>query len=324
MKPDRNQFIGDSEMTTLLKTFDHFQLTRGVLYGITKLNEEECHQLVLPSRCRSAAMRSLHDNVGHPGRDRTVSLLKERFYWPGLIKDVESYLQRCDRCLKRKSSTAVRAPLVSIETSQPLELVCMDFLTLEPSKGGQQYVLVITDHFTRYAQAYPYKNTTAKTTADLFFNNFVIHYGLPKRIHSDKGANFVGNLMTELCKLLNIDKSTTTPYHPMGNGMCERFNRTLCEMLGTLDPDSKSNWKAHVGPLVHAYDCIKHETTNHSSFFLMFGRHPRLPVNLAFGLGIEPSKPKSLLQYTKSIQERLKKAYDLAEEKTKLSQANQK
>ncbi|XP_048252844.1 uncharacterized protein LOC125381000 [Haliotis rufescens] len=205
-----------------------------------------------------------------------------------------------------------------------MELVCMDFLTLEPSKGGQQYVLVITDHFTRYAQAYPCRNTSAKTTADLFFNNFVIHYGLPKRIHSDKGANFVGKLMTELCLLLGIDKSSTTPYHPMGNGMCERFNRTLCDMLGTLEPDAKRDWKAHVGPLVHAYNCIRHESTGHSPFFLMFGRCPRLPVDLAFGLDIQPSKPKSLQQYTKSLRERLQEGYHLASQNSKEAQQDQK
>ncbi|XP_041366972.1 uncharacterized protein LOC121381693 [Gigantopelta aegis] len=200
----------------------------------------------------------------------------------------------------------------------------MDFLALEPSKGGQQYVLVVTDHFTRYAQAYPSKNMSAKTTAELFFNNFVVHYGLPKRIHSDKGANFVGKLMTELCNLLNIDKSSTTPYHPMGNGMCERFNRTLCDMLGTLDSNSKKDWKTHIGPLVHAYNCTRHETIGWSPYFLMFGRHPRLPVDLAFGLDIEPSKPRSVLKYTKSLQNRLKSAYNLPAEQVKRSQSRQK
>jgi len=323
-KPDRNRYRGDTEMLALLKSYDHFKLQRGVLHKVIKIDGEDVYQLVLPSRCRSAALRSLHDHVGHPGRDRTTSLIRERFYWPGVTTDVEKHLQSCDRCLKRKSSTAVRAPLVSIQTLQPLELVCMDFLTLEPSKGGHEYVLVITDHFTRYAQAYPCKNTSAKTTADLFFNNFVINYGLPKRIHSDKGANFVGKLMTELCKMLKIEKSNTTPYHPMGNGMCERFNRTLCDMLGTLEPEDKRDWKTHIGPLVHAYNCTRHESTGQSPFYLMYGRTPRLPVDLAFGLDIEPTKSRTVLQYTKALQERLRKAYELAVSKSQLSQAHQK
>ncbi|XP_041369850.1 uncharacterized protein LOC121383818 [Gigantopelta aegis] len=165
---------------------------------------------------------------------------------------------------------------------------------------------------------------TAKTTAETFFNNFVVHYGIPKRIHSDQGANFTGKLMQELCAMLQIDKSRTTPYHPMGNGMCERFNRTLCNMLGTLDPDSKKNWKGHVGPLVHAYNCTRHETTGYSPFSLMFGREPRIPIDLAFGLDMEPNKSKSVRAYNTELRERLKHAFDLASTTVKKSQERQK
>ncbi|XP_046559933.1 uncharacterized protein LOC124268954 [Haliotis rubra] len=194
----------------------------------------------------------------------------------------------------------------------------------EMTKLLKNYHHLRIKHGVLYAQAYPCKNTSAKTTADIFFNNFVSHYGLPKRIHSDKGANFVGNLMTELCKLLRIDKSSTTPYHPMGNGMCERFNRTLLNMLGTLDPESKKDWKTQVAPLVHAYNCTRHESTKHSPYFLMFGRHPRLPIDLAFGLDIEPGNTGSMLKYTESLKKRLQQAYELATEKAKTSQKKQK
>lgn len=115
--------------------------------------------------------------MGHQGRDRIISLLRDRFNWHGMAKDVESWISNCDRCLRRKTSTKQRAPMVSIETSQPLELVCMNFLGLETSKGGQQYILVITDHFTKYAIAVPTKNTTARITAEAFMNNFVVQYG---------------------------------------------------------------------------------------------------------------------------------------------------
>ncbi len=165
---------------------------------------------------------------------------------------------------------------------------------------------------------------TARTTAEVFFQNFVVHYGLPKRIHSDQGANFVGKLMTELCHITKMEKSRTTPYHAMGNGLCERFNRTLLNMLGTLDPDGKRDWKTHVGPLVHAYNSTRQETTGYSPFFLMYGRQPRLPVDLAFGLDIDQHKTKTVCEYTKSLRERLKQAYHIATEATKKAQARQK
>jgi transposase InsO family protein len=106
----------------------------------------------------------------------------------------------------------------------------MDFLGLETSKGGYQYILVITDHFTKYALAVPTKNTTARTTAEAFLNNFVVHYGFPKRIHSDQGANFEGKLIKELCELAGMTISRTTPYHPQGNGVLSHatiFTKTV-------------------------------------------------------------------------------------------------
>ena len=125
----------------------------------------------------------------------------------------------------------------------------MDFLTLEKSLGGFQHMLVITDHFTRYAMAVPTRNQTARTTAEAFFNNFIDNFGLPKKIHSDQGANFEGKLIKELCNITGMKKSRTSPYHPSGNGMTEKFNRTLLDMLGTIEPAKKSDWKSYVSPI---------------------------------------------------------------------------
>ena len=89
--------------------------------------------------------------------------------------DVEDWINQCDRCIKRKTHATARAPLVSIVTSQPMELLCIDYLTLEISKGGYQHILVITDHFTKYAMAVPTKNQSAKVTAEALFNGFLVH-----------------------------------------------------------------------------------------------------------------------------------------------------
>ena len=104
----------------------------------------------------------------------------------------------------------------------------------------------------------------------------------------------------------------------MGNGITERFNRTLLSMLGTLEPDKKSNWKAYIGPFVHAYNATKHDITWFSTFYLMLGREPNLPVDLVFGLG-SAEKTRSLSTYVQNLKERLQSAYDVANTATKFS-----
>ena len=160
----------------------------------------------------------------------------------------------------------------------------MNYLTLEPSKGNIEKVLVITDHFTRYALAYASKTQTAQATARILWDNFICHYGFPEQFISDQGRNFESDLIQELCKIAGVKKLHTTPYHPQSNGQCERFNSTLCNMLGTLSDEEKSDWKSHLGCMTHAYNCTKHASTTYSPDYLMFGRHPRLPIDVAFGL----------------------------------------
>ena len=177
--------------------------------------------------------------------------------------------------------------------------------------------------FTRYAIAVPTRNLSARTAAEAFINNFVLHYGLPQRIHSDQGGSFESKLLKEICNITGIQKSRTAPYHPQGDGLTERFNRTLIGMLGTLEPKQKQDWKSHVGTVVHAYNCTQQETTGHAPFFLMFGRHPRLPIDLAFGLETRDNN-KTLTKYAEGLRNRLKHSYELASESIKKAQDKQK
>ena len=281
-----------------------------ILYKSCKLPSGMVRQLVLPTSSRNDVLRALHDDMGHFGRDRVLDLVRSRFFWPSMKDDISRYISGCQNCLKRKKIHPI-AELVTIETSSPMELVSMDFLGLEPSTGGYNNILVLTDHFTRYAMAIPTRNQLASTTAKALIDLFVNHYGMPQRLHSDKGANFIGKVISEMCKMLGIRRSTTTPYHPMGNGQCERFNQTLLQMLGTLPDTKKSRWKEYVQPLVHAYNCTRNDATGYSPFELMFGRTPRLPVDDTFGL-VGNSTELSHVEFVEDLRQRLEESYRLA------------
>jgi transposase InsO family protein len=278
----------------MIRVYNRMKMINNIIYRITTIEDEERQQLVLPAAHIPTVLQALHDDMSNPGKDRTLSSLRDRLYWPGMYKDTESWIEQYGRCLRRKTPTNQRASLVPMATSSPLELVYMDFLTLAKSEGGYQHNLVITDHYTIYAQAIPTKNQLAKTTAEAFFNHFIVHYGIPKRIHSDQGTNFESKVIKELCQQhTGMKKSRTTSYHPMGNGMCERFNRTILNMLGSLELHQKQNWKAYLGLMIKSYNCTRHESTGQTPHLLMFRGNPRLPIDVTLGLHVEEQQTSS-------------------------------
>ncbi|KAK3558685.1 hypothetical protein QTP86_023232 [Hemibagrus guttatus] len=273
-------------------------------------------QLVLPERFHQDVLKSLHDYLGHTGVDRTLDLVRNRFYWPKMASDVEQKVRVCGRCIRRKVLPERAAPLMNVSTTRPLQLVCMDFLTLEPDRSNTTDVLVITDHFTKYALAIPTPNQKAKTVAKCLWEQFICHYGYPERLHSDQGRDFESHLIKELCDVAGVRKVRTTPYHPRGNPV-ERFNRTLLSMLGSLENKKKGCWKEYVKPLIHAYNCTRNETTGISPYELMFGRQPRLPIDLAFGLPLKDEWEITHSQYVKKLKSHLEESFHIASESSK-------
>lgn len=286
-------------------------MRNGLLYRTRQSEDGATYQLVAPESLRATILKSLHEDMGHMGLERTLDLVRTRFYWPKMAADVEKKIKSCGRCVRRKTQPERSAPLVNIHTTRPMELVCIDYLSLEPDSHNTKDILVITDHFTKYAVAIPTKDQKAKTVAKTLWEQFFVHYGFPERLLSDQGRDFESQLIKELCALTGITKVRTSPYHPRGNPV-ERFNRTLLGMLGTLKEKEKSQWRDYVKPLTHAYNCTKNDVTGFSPYELMFGRQPRLPVDIAFCLPVKDGSPKSHSQYVKHLKTRLEESYQIA------------
>jgi transposase InsO family protein/dUTPase len=300
---------------------DHLVVKDDVLFKSQEIADGQKRlRIVVPEHLRTIVLSMSHDDLGHLGRDKTISIAQERFYWTGLTKSVEDHIRNCKVCICAKTPYVPSyAPLVNIVTTRPFELVCMDFLSLEECKGRFKNVLVITDHFTRYSWAYATRDQEAKTVANILYREIILKFGICERFHSDMGGSFEAKVIYQLCKLLGISKSKTTCYHPMGNGATERFNRTLLSMLRTLTDDQKLNWRDHLASLVFSYNCCRHESTGYSPFYLMFGRTPRLPIDVYLGT----SESETANQTIEAVKQNLDVAFQIAREAVKKAQAKQ-
>ena len=270
-------------------------------------------QMVIPDQLKPVVYRELHDNLAHLSSDRCVNLARNRFYWPFMASDIEFYIKRKCSCLKRKKPhKQEREPLMPIKATSPFQMLSIDFLHLEPSPGGYEYILVVVDQFTKFAQAYATTNKSAKTVAKKLYEDFILRFGLPEKIHHDRGKEFDNNLSIQLESLCGIKHSNTTPYHPMGNGTAERFNKTILQMLRSLPENFKSNWRQHLSKVVYSYNCSKHDTTGFSPFRLLFGREPKLPIDVMLNLNFDDDSKETYQSYVQKWAYAMRQAHDIA------------
>ena len=292
------------------KLRNQLEFKNGLLYRkvYSKRQGKHIYQFVLPEKFRKRTLTVCHDDYGHLGEDRVVHLLQDRYFWPKMLQDVKTHLQECDRCLKFKQPME-KAPMHPLWITYPFELIHLDFLQI----GNTKNILVITDHFTRFAAAFITPSGSAKAVARVLCYQFFPFYTWPDKILTDQGGCFESQLYKEILAIAQIGKVRTTPYHPSTNGQCERFNRTLIAMIGTLPSEVKCSWEDWVATLCHAYNCTVSGVTGYSPYYLMFGRLPRLPIDIEYDVGIDETG-KSYTKYAQDLVERLREAHERAQE----------
>ncbi|GFN78694.1 gypsy retrotransposon integrase-like protein 1 [Plakobranchus ocellatus] len=279
----------------------YFTITEGKLYqraGSDIINTT----IAVPESLRHLVLQCAHDNClsGQSGFKKALSNIQAYFSWPGILNDVRCYTRSCHVCQVRPRVRSDRpAPFQPVTLVEiPFQRVIIDIVgPLPVSQNRYEYILTLVDLSTRWAEGVPLRHISAKDVAQSLFDLFC-RLGFPCEIQSDRGQQFMSQVLREFNSLTNIKHFLSSPYHPQTNGVVERFHSTLKEILRKLAFDSPSNWCQYLNAALFAYRCQVHTSTGYSPFFLLYGRSPRGPVEILHDFMSNSNlSPETSLQY---------------------------
>ena len=299
----------------------------GILYKVSKQGQEEDSCVVVPTKHREAIMQIAHDSIlgGHLGYKKTLDKIRAQFSWPGITADVERYCKSCDACQrtipKGKVSKVPLGSMPIIET--PFHRVAVDLIgpIVPKSDKGNRYILTLVDYATRFPEAVALKSTDTEKVAEALVDIFA-RVGIPNEILSDNGPQFISDVMKEVGRLLSLRQLLSTPYHPMCNGLVEKFNGTLKLMLRRMVEEQPKDWDRYISPLLFAYREAPQASTGFSPFELLYGRSVRGPLSILREIWTNEdteSETKTLYQYVLDLKERLETTCKLAHEELRKS-----
>ena len=239
--------------------------------------------------------------------------IRQRFYWPGIKNDVESWISGCQVCQKRKLGKQKHRHEMQIwQPSSPFICVSLDILGPLPESRYNdklyKYILLIGCNFTRWFVAVPLVDIRAETVCQAFLDSWVTVFGVPESLHSDNGTQFTSKIFSSMCERLQLPHSFSTPYHPQGNAKVERINKTLEDGLAKYCEEKHIDWAFHLQTFMMAYRSAVHETTGQTPFRLMFGTEMRMPVDF-----LHPTLPEQTITHRDYVFLRLSEASDLFE-----------
>ncbi|KAL5502516.1 hypothetical protein EMCRGX_G009309 [Ephydatia muelleri] len=215
------------------------------------------------------------------GRDRTLGKIAQKYFWPGISKDVRIWVQHCDQCQKTKRKfhhPAEELHPVPVPNSSWKQIGIDRIGPLPTTTNGNKYVIVVTDYFLKWpeARASPTKEAINVTE---FLNDLILRHGCPDVAISDQGTEFCNQVANHLLKLTGTEHRVASAYHPQTNGLTERFNQTLKGSLIQV-VNEKQNWDDHIEKVMFSYRTSIHASTGYAPFFLMHFREAKLPVHV--------------------------------------------
>lgn len=239
---------------------------------------------VIPAHLRATVLNQLHDAplAGHLGVSRTYDRVRRRFFWPGLARSVRRYVAACEPCQRRKKPSSLPAGFL-----QPIDIpfepffrVGLDLLGPFPiSSSGNKWIAVATDYATRYAITRALPTSCATDVADFLVYDIILVHGAPRQLLTDRGRTFLSAVVEEILRSCSAKHKFATSYHPQTNGLTERLNRTITDMLSKYVAADHQDWDVHLPFVTFAYNSSRHDTAGYSPFYLLYGREPALPFD---------------------------------------------
>ena len=219
---------------------------------------------------------------------------------------------------------SAKAPIRLYNVGFPMERIGLDICGPYPvSKKGHRYLMVVSCYFTKWVDAISLKTQEAKYVASKLVNRFISILGVPLQLHTDLGSNFESKVFQEVCKLLGINKTRTTLRRPQSDGMVERANRSIQNMIASYISDSQDDWDEHIPLLMMAYRSSVHESTGISPAMMMLGRELTLLVDMTLGRPIRDER-LCVTEHAHQLEQRLLDVHDFARKHLDISNESMK
>jgi transposase InsO family protein len=297
--------------------------------------ESHNRRIVIPRTLVHTVIEYHHDKVyaGHQGITRTQDLIKLKYFWPTLNKDVENYINNCHSCAQHKGGRIIPVPLGELpETHFPFEMTSIDICGPYPiSKKGNRYLLTFIDHFTRFPEAVPIPKQDAETVARALLVNVFSRHGCPQVLSSDRGTNFMSELFQEMCKIFQIKRLTSSAFNPKMQGKIEKLHFGLNQSFSHYVNKYGNDWDEFVDYALMAHRAVPHSITKYSPYYLLYGREMRLPsvddltvLNSRAHMKDSPITESQILEHLNTLSDRLQEAYKVVIENNRLSRTKQK